>query len=118
MSGASTAAGTLDARFIVAFRAEGGQHFFGSRINTSTQSAALTTNLPFQFHKRSQLLIRSHNETLPIVAMRVNNPDCSPLRINRCHPAPAPSGLRILAQLRRELAGFKLAAHLLIFASK
>ena len=29
----------------------------------------------FQFHKRSQLFIRTHNETLS-VAMRVNDPDC------------------------------------------
>jgi hypothetical protein len=36
---------------------------------------------PFQFQKRRQYVIGAHNETLP-VAMRVNNPDCSPLRIN------------------------------------
>jgi hypothetical protein len=36
---------------------------------------------PFEFHKRSQLLIGTHNETLS-VAMRVNNPDRSPLGIN------------------------------------
>jgi hypothetical protein len=28
----------------------------------------------FQFEKRSQFFIRVHYETLPIVAMRVNNP--------------------------------------------
>jgi hypothetical protein len=27
-----------------------------------------------QFHKRAQLSIRRHNETLSIAAMRVNNP--------------------------------------------
>jgi hypothetical protein len=36
----------------------------------------------FQFHKRSQLFIRSHNEPLPVVAVRVSNPDRSPLGIN------------------------------------
>jgi hypothetical protein len=31
--------------------------------------------LRFEFKKRRQLFIRSHNETLSVVAMRVNNPD-------------------------------------------
>jgi len=35
----------------------------------------------FEFQKRSQLFIRTHNETLSVVAMRVSNPDCSPVRI-------------------------------------
>jgi hypothetical protein len=33
--------------------------------------------------KTRQLFIRPRNETLSVVAMRVNNPDCSPLGINR-----------------------------------
>jgi hypothetical protein len=37
----------------------------------------------FQLHKRRQLFIRTHNETLPVAAMRVSNPDCSPAGINR-----------------------------------
>jgi hypothetical protein len=37
---------------------------------------------PIQFHKRSQLLAWVHNETSSIAAMRVNNPGCSPLRID------------------------------------
>ena len=36
-------------------------------------------NRRFQFHKRSQLFIRTHNETLAIVAMRVCNKDRSPV---------------------------------------
>jgi hypothetical protein len=36
---------------------------------------------PFQFQKRSQLFIGTHDETLS-VAMRVHNPDRSPLGIN------------------------------------
>jgi hypothetical protein len=39
-------------------------------------------NRRFEFHKSSQLFIGTHNETLPVVAMGVSNPDCSPLRIN------------------------------------
>jgi hypothetical protein len=37
---------------------------------------------PIQFHKRSQLLAGVHNETPSIATMRVNNPGCSPLRID------------------------------------
>jgi hypothetical protein len=46
----------------------------------------------FQFEKRSQLFIRVRNETLSVVAMRVGNEDCSPIGINRCDAAPAPTG--------------------------
>jgi hypothetical protein len=41
-----------------------------------------STKRRFQFQKRSQLLIRTHNETFSITAMRVCNPDRSPVRIN------------------------------------
>jgi hypothetical protein len=37
---------------------------------------------PIQFHKRSQLPAEVDNETPSIAAMRVNNPGCSPLRID------------------------------------
>jgi hypothetical protein len=40
------------------------------------------TDRPLQFQKRRQLFIRAHNETLSVVAMRVCNPDCSPVGIN------------------------------------
>jgi len=46
-------------------------------LNFFSQKAG--TNRPFQFQKRSQLFIRTHNETLCVVAMRVCNPDRSPL---------------------------------------
>jgi len=36
------------------------------------------SNRRFKFDKRRQLFIRMHNETLSIVAMCVNNEDCSP----------------------------------------
>jgi hypothetical protein len=35
-------------------------------------------NCPFQFQKRGQLIIRTYNETLSVVAMSVRNPDRSP----------------------------------------
>ena len=37
----------------------------------------------FKFQKRSQLFIRTHNEPLSVVAMRVCDPDRSPVGINR-----------------------------------
>jgi len=48
-------------------------------------------NLSFQFQKRGQLFIGAHNETLS-VAMRVNNPDRSPVHINSRDAALTPSG--------------------------
>jgi len=38
-------------------------------------------NHRFQFQKRHQLFIRTHNKTLSIVAVRVSNLDRSPLRV-------------------------------------
>jgi len=38
-------------------------------------------NHPREFKERSQLIIGAHNETLPIVSVRVTNPDRSPLGI-------------------------------------
>jgi hypothetical protein len=49
-------------------------------------------DLRFKFHKRSQLFIGSHNEPLPVIAMRISNEDCSPAGINRCNTAPTPTG--------------------------
>jgi hypothetical protein len=34
-----------------------------------------------QFQKRIQLFFRVHNETLSVVAVRVCNPDCSPVGV-------------------------------------
>jgi hypothetical protein len=41
------------------------------------------SNRRFKFQKSSQLFLRTHNETLSVVAMRVSNPDRSPVGINR-----------------------------------
>jgi len=41
------------------------------------------SNGRFEFHKRSQLFICAHNETLSVTAMRISNPDRSPVRIHR-----------------------------------
>jgi hypothetical protein len=44
----------------------------------ASRSFAASANRQFKFHKRRQF-IRTHNETLSVVAMRVHNPDRSPL---------------------------------------
>ena len=41
------------------------------------------SNRRFKFQKSSQLFLRVHNETLPVVAMRIYNPDRSPFGIYR-----------------------------------
>ncbi len=37
---------------------------------------------PLKFKKRSRLIIGPLDETLSVVPMRVNNPDCSPFGIH------------------------------------
>jgi hypothetical protein len=41
----------------------------------------------FKFEKRGQPFIRSHNETLSVIAVRVCNPDCAPVRASCGAPA-------------------------------
>jgi len=60
------------------------QLLFSSTRIQSGGFAAISITLPkhrFKFQKRSQLFICPHNETLSVVAMRVCNPDCSPVGI-------------------------------------
>jgi hypothetical protein len=45
-----------------------------------------------QFHKRGHLFIRTHDETISVVAVRVHNPDRSPLGIHGQDPAQTPTG--------------------------
>ena len=47
---------------------------------------------PIRVPQRRQLFPRSRNETLSVVAMRANNPDCSPFAIHGCDAAPTPTG--------------------------
>jgi hypothetical protein len=42
-----------------------------------------SANHRFEFHKRSQLFISPHNETLSVATLRVTNPDRSLALINR-----------------------------------
>jgi hypothetical protein len=66
-----------------------------SRINLVSLSRlfAATANRRFDFDKRGQLLISTHNETLSVVAICVRNPDCSPVEINRSDAAQTPAGI-------------------------
>ncbi|PYK62643.1 MAG: hypothetical protein DME50_18955 [Verrucomicrobia bacterium] len=57
-----------------------GSIFQKNLVRSSGQFAA-TPDRRFKLDKRSQLFIRTHNEMLSVAAMRVSNPDCSPLRI-------------------------------------
>jgi hypothetical protein len=54
-----------------------------SNLTTYRGFCGLRANRRFQFQKRSQLFIRTRNETLALAAMRVCNPECSPVGINR-----------------------------------
>jgi hypothetical protein len=45
-----------------------------------------------EFNKRGQLLIRTHNETLPVTAMPVSNPDRLAVGLNGCDAAPTSTG--------------------------
>ncbi len=55
---------------------------FGRNLACLSRQFAPSANRSFKFHKRSQLFICSHNVTLSVAAMCVNNPDCS----SRCTP--------------------------------
>ena len=54
--------------------------FFGQQVSFEKSRRLVNTMYhkhepQFEFHKRSQLFIRTHNEPLSVVAMRTNNPD-------------------------------------------
>jgi hypothetical protein len=56
---------------------------FGRNLASPSSQFAASANRGFQLQKRGQFFIRTHNETLSIVAMSVCNPDYSPVGINR-----------------------------------
>jgi hypothetical protein len=45
-----------------------------------------------KLNKRSQLFIRSRNEPLSVVAVRVSNVRCSPVQIHGSDAVPTPTG--------------------------
>jgi hypothetical protein len=54
---------------------------FGSNKSQFVSLSQSSFNRRFQFYKRRQPFIRTHNEALTIAAMRASNPDCSPAGI-------------------------------------
>jgi hypothetical protein len=46
---------------------------FGKNAANLSNQFAASANRRFEFHKRRQFLIRTHNEMLSIVAMRIGN---------------------------------------------
>jgi hypothetical protein len=46
-------------------------------------SCATRSNPCIEFEKHRQFFIRTHNESLSVAAMRVSNPDRSPVGIDR-----------------------------------
>jgi hypothetical protein len=61
---------------------------------------------PLQFHKRSQLFVGTHRETLSVVTMSVNNPDRSPLRSRaEIQPQLRPALLRLSAMISKDFIG-------------
>jgi hypothetical protein len=55
---------------------------FAKKLATLSRQFAASASRRFQFHKRRQLFIRVHNETLTVVAMCVCNPDGSPVAVH------------------------------------
>jgi len=55
---------------------------FGKNLASVSIQIAASANRPFEFQKRSQLFIGTHNETLTVAVMRVGNRDLSLLGIN------------------------------------
>jgi hypothetical protein len=74
------------------------------RISLGCQANSLQARITdFEFNKSRQLfLIRTHNETLSIAAVRINNPDRSPFGIKSGDPAPTPTGLLRLSAMISE----------------
>jgi hypothetical protein len=65
---------------------------FGKNLACLSRQSAASADPRFEFQKRSQLFIRTHNETLSVVAVCVSNPDCSSAGINRYDTALTPTG--------------------------
>jgi hypothetical protein len=60
--------------------------FISRRPQSFERSAG--SNRRFKFQKRSQLFVCTHNETLSVAAMRVCNPDRSPVRNQSLRRSP------------------------------
>src|SRR6266516_5334448 len=79
---------------------------FGSTPKNLSGKLAASADRRFEFDKRSQLLIRTHEETLSVAAMRVTNPDCTPAT----KPTGAAALLIVQDCFRCRFAHFNLGA--------
>jgi hypothetical protein len=70
---------------------------FGKDLVRLSSQFAASADSRFEFQKHGQLFIRTRNDTLAIVAMRVNNPERFPVAIHFRHTAPTPSGFAQIA---------------------
>jgi len=65
---------------------------FAKNLGNLASQFGARANRRFEFHKRSQLFIRVHNETLAVAAMRISYKDRSPVAIQSRNAAPTPTG--------------------------
>src|SRR6266516_2003111 len=79
---------------------------FGSAPKNLSGKLAASADRRFEFDKHSQLLIRTHKETLAVAAMRVTNPDCTPAT----KPTGAAALLIVQDCFRCRFAHFNLGA--------
>ena len=63
---------------------------FGKNLANLSKQFAANVDYRFEFQKRRQLFIGSHNKTLSVVAMRVRNKDRSPRTIHSCNARGLP----------------------------
>ena len=61
------------------------------RPNHACSGPLAAADRRFEFHKSGEPFIRTHSKTLSVVAMSVNNPDCSSFAIYRRDTTPTPS---------------------------
>jgi hypothetical protein len=64
-----------------------------SQSSRSLLPSAAASSGAFEFHKRSQLFIRTRNETLSVAEMCIGNEDCLPVTIHSRNTAPSKTGI-------------------------
>jgi hypothetical protein len=55
---------------------------FGENYASLSKQFVARPNRRFEFHKPAELFVGVHNKALSVAAMRIGDPDRSPLRIN------------------------------------
>jgi hypothetical protein len=80
----------------------------GKKLASLSRKLAVSADRLLQFHKRRQLFIRVHNETLSVVAMCVSNQDRSPIGIHGCDAASGPTAFAEIVSDQFPSASFAL----------